>query len=405
MDFIKQKIILQMNFSINLKNIGATLLFCFITVSICAQKAQEFTIKGTLTDFSEIHNDIYLIYPQFLNKKTEHATIKNNQYEFKGTIQEPTGLTLSFDSKPTVSKSTAIIVSPGCVKIISTKTLRDIAASGDGAKAQNIYIKLTENSTKLSKEINEITAKEDYKTNADLLKKVNAKATDLIGSALVGLINHVKENHKSTLNPYLTHILLSSHYVTPEMSDTLYAIVKGNAKPTLLMKGIDSMMTVQKNINKVLVAQRKEAEAKTLQIGQMSKPFEQQNTIGEIVSLASYKGNYVLLDFWASWCKPCRAENPNVVKAYKMYKDKGFDVLGISLDGKAQKDNWLAAIKNDGLEWMQLCDFKGGKNEVAVMYGVQSIPQNYLIDPNGKIIAKNLRSEDLEKTLARIFDK
>ncbi|MNR40738.1 hypothetical protein D3C85_1590560 [compost metagenome] len=80
-------------------------------------------------------------------------------------------------------------------------------------------------------------------------------------------------------------------------------------------------------------------------------------------------------------------------------------MLGISLDGKSQKDKWLAAIKNDGLEWMQLCDFKGGENEVAVMYGVKSIPQNYLIDPNGKIIAKNLRAEDLEKTVSKILDK
>lgn len=394
-----------MNFSINFKNIGATLLFCFITVSICAQKSQEFALKGTLTNFAEIHNDIYLIYPQFLHKKTQHATIKNNQYEFKGTIQEPTGVTLSFETKPTINNSSTIIVSPGEMKINTTKNLRDITASASGAKAQNEYDKINENTRKISKEINEIIAREDYKTNQDLQKEVKAKTENLIGSALVKLINHVKENPKSTLNPYLTHTLLSSHYVTPEMSDTLYAIVKANAKPLLLMKGIDSMMTVQKNSNKLLAAQRKEAESKTLQIGQMAKPFEQQNTVGEMVSLASYRGKYVLLDFWASWCKPCRAENPNVVKVYEMYKDKGFDVLGVSLDGKAQKDKWLAAIKTDGLEWMQLCDLKGGENEVAVMYGVQAIPQNYLIDPTGKIIAKNLRGEDLEKTVAKIFDK
>jgi thiol-disulfide isomerase/thioredoxin len=123
------------------------------------------------------------------------------------------------------------------------------------------------------------------------------------------------------------------------------------------------------------------------------------------VSLSALKGKYVLVDFWASWCAPCRAENPNVVKLYKEYNAKGFTVFGVSLDGQATQKAWLSAIEKDGLTWTQVSDLKGWANSAAKDYDVKSIPQNFLIDPNGVIIAKDLRGEDLVKKLAAIFNK
>ncbi len=105
----------------------------------------------------------------------------------------------------------------------------------------------------------------------------------------------------------------------------------------------------------------------------------------------------MLIDFWASWCPPCRAENPNVVAAYKKYKDKNFTVLGVSLDN--DRDKWKQAIEKDGLNWTQVSDLKGWDSETAAMYGVQSIPANFLLDPSGKIIATNLRGDDLDRVL------
>jgi thiol-disulfide isomerase/thioredoxin len=110
-----------------------------------------------------------------------------------------------------------------------------------------------------------------------------------------------------------------------------------------------------------------------------------------------------LLDFWASWCGPCRNENPNVVSAYKKYKDKNFTILGVSLDRPTDKAAWLKAIKDDGLTWNQVSDLKFWNNDVASLYRISSIPQNFLIDPTGKIIAKNLRGVDLQVKLAEIF--
>ncbi len=139
-------------------------------------------------------------------------------------------------------------------------------------------------------------------------------------------------------------------------------------------------------------------------IGVKSPEFVQSDVQGATVSLLSFRGRYVLVDFWASWCGICRAENPNVLKAYKAYKDRGFTVLGVSLDDSAHKDKWIQAIKEDNMPWQQVSDLKGTKNSAAVLYGIKGIPQNVLIGPDGVIVAKNLRDRDLMAKLMEIFD-
>lgn len=145
---------------------------------------------------------------------------------------------------------------------------------------------------------------------------------------------------------------------------------------------------------------------KLVNVGGMAPDFSMKNTKDEMVSLSSFKGKYVLLDFWASWCVPCRKENPNVIKAYNQYKDKNFTVLGVSLDGGTNgKTQWLEAIQKDGLPYEQVSDLLGSNNAAGIMYQVSQIPTNFLIDPTGKIVAKNLRGSELSDKLAEILSK
>jgi peroxiredoxin len=148
---------------------------------------------------------------------------------------------------------------------------------------------------------------------------------------------------------------------------------------------------------------QQEAAPPATWVNKPAPDFTLPDVNGKPVSLSSFKGKYVLVDFWASWCGPCRAENPNVVSAFQKFKNKNFTILGVSLDRPGQRENWVKAINDDQLTWTHVSDLKFWDSMVVNMYGIDGIPFNVLVDPSGKIIAERLRGEDLEKKLSEVL--
>lgn len=194
----------------------------------------------------------------------------------------------------------------------------------------------------------------------------------------------IKNNRQSVINPFILETDVKRYVSSAEIKDLLYSLPK-KSRATIFGKDIQIEL---------------EAPQKTA-IGKFAPKFTQADTSGNLVSLVQFKGRYTLLDFWASWCVPCRAENPNLKMVYEKFKNLGFTVLGISLD--KDKKSWLEAIRQDSLNWTHISDLNFWANPLVKLYGVHSVPANFLIDPNGKIIAKDLRGDNLEQRLSMLI--
>jgi len=176
-----------------------------------------------------------------------------------------------------------------------------------------------------------------------------------------------------------------AYRLTPEEIEQDIAILDPSFEKTQYIKTLRELISTLRKVS----------------IGKSAIDFSAPDTSGKVIKLSDYSGKYLLLDFWASWCGPCREENPNLVKVYQTFKDKGFDIFSVSLDQK--KDNWLKAIHADKLPWTHVSDLTLWNSAPAKLYGVRAIPANVLIDPSGKIIDRNLYGNDLDKKLKEIF--
>jgi peroxiredoxin len=169
------------------------------------------------------------------------------------------------------------------------------------------------------------------------------------------------------------------------------------------MEKLDTLLVnLRSTNNPIFSVMRERVEAyKATAIGKPAPLFTQNDPDGKPISLTAYRGSYVLIDFWASWCGPCREENPTLIAAYHKYKEKGLVIIGVAED--SDKKDWVDAIKKDGLPWIQVSDLKFRNNAVARKYHVGSIPANFLISPDGHIIAKNLRGDKVDKVLSGLL--
>ena len=343
-----------------------------LPAALLAQDENNYSITGEVKD--ENIKEVYLSYFSAHGLQTDSAKVIDHVYKLTGKIAAGMLASLSSagpDDIPTPDQLAGVFLQPSeNFRITHGHSFSDIEISGSLVNAE--YSKLVQ-----------------------LSRAYDAKKATQPGEGEKEEVygRYMRENPNSPLMLYAF-----GNYVGDFRSMTARDVPKVRIYSNMLSDSLRNTAGLQAIAQQL---KNKETFETTVAVGQPAPDFTQNDTAGHPVSLSSYRGKYVLLDFWASWCGPCREENPAVVLAYKKYHNKGFEILGVSLDQNEQ--SWKKAIRIDKLTWTHVSDLKYWNNAVAKVYGVQGVPQNFLIDPQGKIIARGLRGEELDKQLSEIY--
>jgi peroxiredoxin len=353
------------------------------------------TIKGELKNINDTITKVFLYYSVKGERKTDSSDVKDNKYSFAvAGVVEPTRAqivaknTLNPKARTTAKSYKMLFIEPGKITITNIDSFSNVKVKGSKSNDENEKL---------------LAAAKPY---TDQMKPLNEKFSALL-----------KEGKKEEAKKVEDEI----DALDEKMNTEVYgAYVKNNPTSPIALSALQTYAGYSIDADKVeplfnQLPQTVQASsagesfkakldiAKKLSIGKEALDFTQNDTLGNPVTLASLRGKYVLIDFWASWCGPCRRENPNVVKAFSKYKDKGFSIIGVSLDQPGAKEKWVKAIHDDNLTWTHVSDLQYWNNAVAKEYGVQAIPQNFLVDPKGVIVAKNLHGEELDKKLTELL--
>jgi len=367
-----------------MRNIIAAIihLFLFMLIASGAQaqkKDKRYTITGTVKGLG--NSKVYLGHYYQDQSILDSVMAKDGQFVFTGTVPGPLQHFIRFEK---MTGGMTMFVENALITVETDTAWSAIKVTGSATQPLydefvNLYMYIHKKAGPTNSRMNTSYRAKDTSAYAAALKdmKVIMQEADSLYT------DFVKRNPASPVAPYVI-IDRFINYPNPVRMEECYALLEPAALNTVYGKQVTTYRQVM------------------LRTAVGAKPaFALADSTGKKVALKDFKGQYVLVDFWASWCGPCRKENPNIVKAYQKYHDKGFEVLAISLDNK--KDLWLKAIKADSLPWKHVSDLKGWQSELATLYGIKSIPASFLVDKEGKVIAQNLRGKDLEAKLEALL--
>lgn len=373
------------------------LLATFVAISFMACQQKNYTIEGTIEGVPEGQAILQKIID---GKPTpiDTAVITEGKFSFTGSEEEPQIYLIFVDQNKTP------IMFFGENKHI-TITADDVNKLNDaiieGSPITDILTKFTEEVPEQGrmKELNEEYQKARMTSDKEKMEALSTEGKELMQEQKAYFIQFIKDNTDNVVGANMALRAMREFELDEfkELVSQFEANLGEHQYVTKLKEALEQMEKAEEMQKEA--AEKKAAAEKATSIGAIAPDFTLETVDGEQLSLSSLKGKYVLVDFWASWCKPCRNENPNVVKAYKKFNAKGFDVLSVSLDKDSVK--WKEAIKADGLVWNQVIDSKG---DIAQVYGVQGIPFTLLLDKEGKIVEKNLRGEALEEKLTELLN-